>query len=101
MRKERVMAITEDGFTSADDSPPTPPVQQLEEGGGGFASSVVDVFQRELAELADAQSVFIPVKGYEQTGLQIQYRMPTSGKELAEISTKVNRQFTDAYSRNL
>ena len=63
--------------------------------------SIVDLFKQEQAELASSKSVFIRVNGYEQTGLQIRYKMPASGKELEVISSKVQRQHKDNYSRNL
>lgn len=65
------------------------------------SQSVVDLFKQEQAEIASAKDVKIPVKGYEQTGLQIQYHMPADGKELDAIGTRINKQTKDAYSRNL
>jgi len=74
------------------------PVLGFSEGGG---VSFVDVFREELKELAEAETCFIPVKGYERTGLQIRYAMPENGKQLDNIARKVTREFKDAYSRNL
>ena len=78
-----------------------PPVQDLDLPEPFSNASIVDMFKQEQLELASAKSVFIPVKGYEKTGLQIRYKMPESGKELEVIGTKVGRQYKDTYSRNL
>jgi len=77
------------------------PVPPLEHRGAFSTPSIVDLFKAEQEELAATKSVFIPVKGYEKTGLQVKYRMPQSGKEIEAIANKVNRQFKDTYSRNL
>jgi|SRR5262245_636117 len=90
--------ITNENGDSAD---ATPPVQGFEPRGPFSSVSVVDLFQHELGELTSAETVFIPVKGYEQTGLQIQYRMPQSGKELDAINVRVMRQTKDTYTRNI
>lgn len=76
----------------------TPPVQGFN-AGGDFA--IVDVFREELRELQEAQTVLIPMKGYERIGLQIQYHMPEHGKEIANIAAKAMREVKDTYSRNL
>jgi len=75
-----------------------PPVQPLHPGAD---FSVLDTFKQELQELTSAESVHIPVKGYEQTGLTIRYRMPDSGQELERLSRQVMRQQKDTYNRNL
>ena len=67
--------------------------------GGDFA--IVDMFREELRELTEAQTVLIPVKGYEKLGLQVQYHMPEHGKELGLIATKVQRESKDTFTRNL
>jgi len=74
------------------------PVQGL---APGADFSILDTFKQELHELTSAESVHIPVKGYEQTGLTIKYRMPDSGQELERLSRQVMRQQKDTYSRNL
>ena len=79
----------------------SPPVPALDSPGPFSGSSIVDLFRQEQEELASSKSVFIRVNGYEQTGLQIRYKMPGSGKELEVISSKVQRQQKDNYSRNL
>jgi hypothetical protein len=79
----------------------TPPVLGFGAQGALSTPSIVDLFKQEQRELAETKSVFIAVKGYEKTGLQIRYRMAESGKELEIISTKINRQYKDTYSRNL
>jgi hypothetical protein len=63
--------------------------------------SIVDAFREELRELTEAQSVFIPFKGYERIGLQAKYRMPENGREIANVAQKIMREFKDVYSRNL
>jgi hypothetical protein len=83
------------------DSEAAPPVQGFDKPGPFSTPSIVDMFKQEQEELASAKSVFIPVRGYEKTGLQIRYKMPGSGKELEMVVNKVNRQHRDAYSRNL
>ena len=77
------------------------PVQPLETPGPFSNPSIVDLFKKEQQELASSKSVFIAVKGYEKTGLQVRYKMPDSGKELELISTRVNRQYKETYYRNL
>lgn len=74
------------------------PVQAFSIGAG---NSLIDVFKQELAELASAESVLIPVKGYERTGMQIKYSMPENGKVLDDIARRVMREHKDAYNRNL
>lgn len=87
-----------DEFVPDADTPTVPEVI----GGAPFSSqSVYDLFKQEQAELANATEVFLPVKGYEPIGLQIQYRVARDGKELDAVGQKVNKQFADAYSRNL
>jgi hypothetical protein len=84
-----------------DATPTTPPVRGFEPRGALNVGSVVDLLRQEQEELSSAREVYIPVKGYEKTGLQIRYRMPESGKELDMIMSKVSRQQKDAYLRNL
>lgn len=81
-----------------DETPDDSPVQPFHPGAD---FSIIDTFKQELQELVSAESVLIPVKGYEQTGLQIKYRMPDSGKELETLGRNVMRQQKDAYNRNL
>jgi hypothetical protein len=101
---ERETMITHDssgnGEVSEDESGRAP-VLPLEARGPLSTPSIVDLFKAEQEELAETKSVFIPVKGYEKTGLQIKYRMPGSGREIEAIATKINRQFKDTYARNL
>jgi hypothetical protein len=103
MRKERVMADEEhEGWplkTEAGDDAANTPVPPL--GTEGADSSLVDLFREELKELADAEFVYIPIKGYDRTGLQVKYTMPESGKLLDDIARRVARQYKDNYSRNL
>jgi hypothetical protein len=80
------------------ETPDQSPVLDSEQ---GAARSLLDTFKQEQQELADAKSVLIPVKGYERTGLQVQYVMPAHGKQLDDIARKVQREYKDTYSRNL
>ena len=80
---------------------PAPPVRQLETEGGGISQSLLDTFQAELDEIASTKSVMIPVKGYEKTGLQVRYGMPENGKHLDQLARRVQREYKDAFSRNL
>jgi len=93
--------VTSDNGHMSDDGLGTPPVREVDSPGPFSSPSVVDMFQQELNEISSAESVFIPVKGYEQTGLQIRYHMPESGKVLGDINTRVSKQYKDTYSRNL
>src|SRR5262252_4449429 len=87
-----------------------PPVEDTEPGDetpvlgletGGAEPSLMDTFRQEYAELAETKTAMISVKGYERTGLQIKYRLPSSGKELDAIARKIQREVKDPYSRNL
>src|SRR5262245_55289631 len=79
------------------------PAVQGSNGVGPFSSpSIVDLLQQDMQELAAAEEVFIPVKGYENSGIQIRYRMPERGKELDMITRKVQREFpNDNFTANL
>jgi hypothetical protein len=77
------------------------PVPGFEEGGPFSEKSIIQQLQAEAQELADAKEVFIPIKGYEGTGLQVKYHLPQHGKELSQIADKVRRQEKDAWERNL
>lgn len=77
------------------------PVPGSEEVAPFSEASIVDILQAEARELADTKEVYIPVKGYERTGLQVCYHLPNRGKELDEIATRVRREAKDAYTRNV
>ena len=81
-----------------DDSDDSTPVQAFQPGAD---FSILDTFKQELQELTQAESVKIPVKGYEATGLQIEYRMPATGQEIEKLSRNVNRTHKGLYERNL
>jgi hypothetical protein len=84
------------------DNDETAPVLPLETEGSPFSDfSLIDTFKSELDELVSAESVNIPVKGYERTGLQIKYHMPENGRELDNLSRTVSKQYTGAYDKNL
>jgi len=76
----------------------SPPVLGLQPGAD---FSFVEVFREELRELSETQEVYIPVRGYERTGLQVRYHMPEHGKELGLIAQKVLRETKDTFTRNL
>lgn len=64
-------------------------------------TSLVDLLKADLDELGKHEDVLIRVPGYEKSGLQIKYRLPENGKELDNISRKVNREQKDTFSRSL
>jgi len=82
-----------EGFSEGPDEPEVHPVNQ------GIA--LVDLLKQDAAEVASPSDVYIPVKGYERTGLAIRYRVPESGRILDQIATKVNREYKTPYERNL
>jgi hypothetical protein len=63
--------------------------------------SLVDVIKGELKELQEQKVVYIPVAGYEKSGLHARYRLPDNGKLLDDIVRRVMREYKDSYSRNL
>lgn len=63
--------------------------------------SVVDLLKKDLTELEESTDVFIPVPGYESSGLAVNYRLPTSGKELDAIMQRVFKQTKDNYERGI
>jgi hypothetical protein len=71
------------------------------EGFSPGAASIADLLKQDYNEIAEIEEVYIKVKGYDKSGLQVKYRLPESGKELDDISRKVNREYKDTYSRNL
>src|SRR5215472_3324951 len=88
--------------TTAVESNGETPVQGLENTAPLIGeASILDVFQQELRELTETKEVYIPVKGYEGSGLQIKYFLPQSGRELKDIARKVQRETKDSFQRNL
>lgn len=80
------------------------PVEPLETGAEHFSksdASLMDALLQEYKELSETKDTYIPVVGYNSTGLSIRYRMPESARELAELEKKVNRQTTDKLDRNM
>jgi hypothetical protein len=63
--------------------------------------SMIDLLKQDLQELTEHQDVYIPISGYEKTGLAVRYRLPENGKELDAIGRKVMREHKDQFSRNL
>lgn len=78
-----------------------PPVGSFNGEGEVTGSSLVDLIQSELQELAEVKDVTIPVIGYEKSGLAIKYRMPEGGKELDMIAQKCEREVKERWARNL
>ena len=64
-------------------------------------ASIMDLLQEDLRELAEVKEVYIPVKGYERSGIQVCYHLPGRGKELSDIARKVEREVKDRYTRNI
>lgn len=64
--------------------------------------SLVDLIKADHADLASREDTYIPVIGYEKSGLAIKYRLPETGKVLDDIARKVEREDSkDPYYRNL
>lgn len=66
--------------------------------------SLVDLIKQDLQELENAEDVYIPVMGYEASGLSMHFRLPKGGKELDAIARKVEtqtKQLKDPYITNL
>ena len=64
-------------------------------------ASIIDLLHKDVEELNASKEVYIPMKGYENTGMQIRYRLPERGKELDNIASNVRRETKDNYTRNL
>lgn len=64
-------------------------------------ASFVDLIKQDLNELAEATDVLIPIKGYEHSGLQVKYTLPENGKELDNITRRVERTHKTKYDRQL
>lgn len=56
--------------------------------------SILDLLKADYDEVASVKDVYIPVVGWERSGLAIRYRLPESGVELDAIARKVQQQFT-------
>jgi len=65
------------------------------------APSIVDLLKQDFEELAEHEDAYIPIMGYENTGLQVRYRMPGNGKELDNIARNNMRKHKDAFTRNV
>lgn len=63
--------------------------------------SIIDLLKSDLAEIAANVDTYIPVIGYEKSGLAVKYHLPETGKQLDAIARKVNAQDKDPYYRNL
>lgn len=51
--------------------------------------SILELLQAEYQEMVDIKDVYIPIIGWDKTGLAINYRLPESGAELDRIARKV------------
>lgn len=63
--------------------------------------SIVDLLKADLDDLASNKEAYIPILGYEKTGLAVKYHLPETGKQLDAIARKVNTETKDQYYRNL
>lgn len=63
--------------------------------------SIIDLLKEDLEELSAHQEAYIPIIGYEKTGLAVKYHLPETGKQLDSIARKVNQETKDPYYRNL
>jgi len=78
------------------------PVPGSDNGDAPFSeASIMDLLQADMQELAESKDVYIPVKGYGRTGVQIRYGLPDKGRELSDIARKVEREVKDRYTRNI
>lgn len=65
-------------------------------------TSLLDLLQEDIDDLASTEFVDIRIPGYEKTGLMVRYHLPdTGGKELDAIARQVQRETKDTYYRNL
>lgn len=86
---------------STPNEPPTS-VEVSESGSPFDMGSIMDTIKRESAELAAAKDVYIPVQGYEHSGLALHYVLPESGKALSSVAEKVMREVKkDQYTMGL
>lgn len=63
--------------------------------------SIVDLLRQDFQELAETEDVYIPIVGWERSGLAARYVLPESGKELDNIARKVFRETKDKYLRSV
>lgn len=64
-------------------------------------ASLIDLLREEVREVSETKFVYIPIQGFGKTGLAARYVLPESGKQLENISNKVNREFKTRFERNL
>jgi len=90
--------------TQVEPEPPLP-VGVSDEGGAvhpvNESHSIVDLLRKDAEEVANTKDVYIPIKGYERSGLAARYHTPESGKQLDAIASKVTRETKNLYERNL
>lgn len=65
--------------------------------------SILDVLKADYDDIAGDKSVYIPIVGWEKSGLAIKYRHPHSGKELDAVARTVYREISkdQRYSRGI
>lgn len=65
--------------------------------------SIIDLLKQDYTEIANIKDVYIPIKGWERSGLALKYRLPHDGRELDALARKVQLEVTDkkdTYGRN-
>jgi hypothetical protein len=55
--------------------------------------NILDLLKADYSEIVSQKDVYIPIVGWEKSGLAIRYRLPESGKELDAIQRRVNQQY--------
>jgi len=65
--------------------------------------SILDLLKVDYEEILAIKDVYIPITGWERTGLAIKYRLPESGAELDRIARKVFQEVPkkDQFKRGL
>ncbi len=80
------------------------PVQPLSEEAvqhpANASSAIIDLLKQDAEDVSNPQDVYIPINGWERTGLAARYRLG-KGKELEQIAIKVDRKFSDRSDKNL
>lgn len=65
--------------------------------------SLLDLLKADYQEIVDIKDVYIPIIGWEKSGLAINYRLPESGAELDFIARKVFQEVpkSDPFRRGI
>jgi hypothetical protein len=64
-------------------------------------ASILDLLKQDYQEVQEVEDIYIPLVGWERTGLASKYVLPDSGKDLDLIAQRVMRESKDRYQRNL